>query len=144
MFELGEGEKQKQKQKERILGGDVGGRRQGERRGVQAGAGLEDQPDVVGVLLGVPGENLNIVQIDDNKVVNKIPKQVIYQCLEDGGGVRQAERHDEVFKVPQVGVEARLPFVPLWDMDQMVCIAQVQFGENCGMRDGLKGGAKEW
>ena len=41
MFELGEGEKQKQKQKERILGGDVGGRRQGERRGVQAGAGSE-------------------------------------------------------------------------------------------------------
>ena len=34
MFEQGEGEKEnKQKQKERILGGDVGGRRQGERMG---------------------------------------------------------------------------------------------------------------
>ena len=40
MFEQGEGEKEnKQKQKERILGGDEGGRQQGERRGVQAGTG---------------------------------------------------------------------------------------------------------
>ena len=103
---------------------------------------MEEQPDEVGVFLGVPGENQNIFQIDDNKVVNKIPKQVIY--LDDGRGIRQAERHDEVFEVPQVGVEARLPFVPLSDTDQMVRIEQVQFGENCGMREGLKGGAKEW
>ena len=39
-----------------------------------------------------------------------------------------------------MGVKARLPFIPLTDTDQMVRIAQVEFGEDRGMRKGLEGG----
>ena len=46
--------------------------------------------------------------------------------------------------MPQVGVKARLPFVPLMDTDQMVRIVQVEFGEDRGMRKGLEGGINKW
>ena len=39
--------------------------------------------------------------------------------------------------MPQVGVKARLPFVPLTDTEQVIRIAQVKFSENRGMREGL-------
>ena len=81
--------------------------------------------------------------MDDNKDVNIVPRNVVNKGLEDSRSVSQTEGHDEVFKVPQMGVKPRLPFIPLSDTDQMVCIAQVEFGEDHGMREGIKGGTKE-
>ena len=58
--------------------------------------------------------------------------------------VRQPERHDEVFEMPQVGVKSRLPFVPLSDTNQVVRVTQVELSEHHGVRKGFKSGAKEW
>ena len=46
--------------------------------------------------------------------------------------------------MPQMGVESRLPFVSLPDTDQVICIAQVEFGKHRGMHKGFKCGTKEW
>ena len=64
--------------------------------------------------------------------------------MEDGRGVCQPKRHYEVFKVPQVGVKSRLPFVPLSDTNQVICVTQVEFSKHRGVREWFEGGAKEW
>ena len=104
---------------------------------------LEDQTDVGGVFLGGRGKNLFVIQINNDKEVEEVSKDVVYQGLEDGRGISQTEGHDEVFEVPQVGVKARLPFVPLTDTDQVVRIAQVEFSEDRGMREGLESRTQE-
>ena len=105
---------------------------------------LEDQADVSSMFLRGPGKNKDIIKVHYNKQVKVVPQNVIYQGLEDGRGVLQPERHDEVFKVPQVGVKSRLPFVPLSDMNQVVRVMQVELSEHHGVRKGFKSGAKEW
>lgn len=49
-----------------------------------------------------------------------VSEHVVYEQLEDGRTVRQAERHDQIFIVPCGGGEGRLPLVPLPVMDEVV------------------------
>ena len=44
--------------------------------------------------------------------------------------------------MPQVGVEPRLPFVPLTDTYQVVCVVQVELGEYCGVGEWLERGTE--
>ena len=46
--------------------------------------------------------------------------------------------------MPQVGVKSRLPFIPLSDTNQVIRVAQVEFGKHRGVRKGFESGAKEW
>ena len=37
-----------------------------------------------------------------------------------------------------------LPFIPLSDMIQVICVTQVEFRKHRGMRKWFEGGVKEW
>ena len=71
------------------------------------------------------GEHQDIIQIDHDEDVQKIPQHVVNQGLEDSGGVSQSKRHDEVLKVTQMSIKPRLPFVPLADPYQVIRVTQV-------------------
>lgn len=60
-----------------------------------------------------------------------------------GGGVGESERHHEVLEMAQRGVESSLPFVPLSNPHQMVCIPKVQFRKNLGRVEKGEGCVKE-
>ena len=94
---------------------------------------VEYLTDVASMFLGGPGEHQDVVEVDNNKGVQEISQHVVDQGLENSWGVRQPERHDEVLKVPQVSIKPRLPFIPLADTYQMVCVAQVELGEHSGV-----------
>ena len=104
---------------------------------------LEYQADVAGVLRRGLGEDQDVVQVDHDEDVEEIPQHVINQGLENSWSVSQPERHDEVLKVTQVSVKPRLPFVPLSDPYQMVCVAQVELREHRGVGERLEHGAKQ-
>ncbi len=64
------------------------------------------------------------------KAVNHVTEDVINQGLEHSGDIGQSKWHDQVLKVSQGGVECHLPLVSITDSDQVVCVTQVQFGED--------------
>ena len=57
-------------------------------------------------------------------------RDIINESLEHSRGVGETERHNEILKTTQRGVEGGLPFIPLTDVDQMVGVAWIHFGEH--------------
>ena len=55
---------------------------------------------------------------------------VLHQGLEDGGHVREAERHHKVLSVPRGCVERLLSFVSLLNPDQVVGVPEIHFSED--------------
>ena len=59
--------------------------------------------------------------------VDHILENFVHIGLEDGGGVRKAVWHDQVFIVPLSGDKGRLPFVIFTYTDKVICTSQVEF-----------------
>ena len=53
----------------------------------------EDRSDVSNMLLLVTRKNQDIIQVDEDKLVQHIPEQVVDQSLEDSWGVGQTKGH---------------------------------------------------
>ena len=52
--------------------------------------------------------------------------------LKSGGHVHKSEGHDAPFKGAVAGAESGFPFIALSDMDQVVCVMEVDFHiESC-------------
>jgi hypothetical protein len=50
---------------------------------------------------------MTIVKVDNQKVIEELPKYLIDECLECCWGVSQSERHDEKFIFAVSGVKRR-------------------------------------
>ncbi len=105
---------------------------------------LEDGLDMMNVLFFGPGEDEYIIKINKDISVEHVSEHIIYQCLEDGRGIGEAERHYEVFVVSGWGVECRLPLISFSDADEVTGVASVKFGENGGPLEQFKGSGDEW
>ncbi len=82
------------------------------------------------------GEDQDVIKVDKHKVVQEVPQDVIDEDLEDCGGVSEAERHDQVYKVDELGIECSLPLVSFSDPNQVYGAPQVQFTEDRGSLQG--------
>ena len=104
----------------------------------------EDRSDVSDMLHLVMRENQDIIQVNEDKLAQHIPEQVIDQGLEDRWGVCQTKGHHQIFMMSSWCYEGRLPLLSLPDANQMICIPQVELGEHCCPLEQFKGSGKKW
>src|SRR5918997_847645 len=86
--------------------------------------------NVLLVLFFVLGEYQNVIQIDDNKVVKVLPKDVIHHMLENSRSIGKAKRHDIILKMAIPCTESCLPFVSFLDSYEVVSSPQINFRED--------------
>ena len=70
-----------------------------------------------------PGEDQDIIEVDENELVKHVSENVVNKSLEDGRSIGEAKRHHQVLVVAGGGVERHLPFISLSDPDQVVGVA---------------------
>ena len=85
----------------------------------------EDFADVFLMGLEVLGVYQDVIQIDDNTDIKEIREDTIDELLKSHRGVSQAERHDIPFEGPISRAECGLPFITFCNVDQMVCVAEI-------------------
>lgn len=78
------------------------------------------------------GEDEDVIDKNEDELIQNIVKNVICQHLEHPGGVGHTKGHNEIFTVPQQGVESRFVLIALTNPDPMVCIPKVELGEDLG------------
>ena len=91
--------------------------------------------DMMLMVRSVTGEDENIINIHENKVVQEFSEDLIHETLEHSGGVYQAIRHHQIFVVPCRGDERRFPLVSFSNSNQVICAPEVQFGEYAGISE---------
>ena len=74
-------------------------------------------------------EDEYVVKVDEDILINDVPKNVIDLGLEDRGSVSEAERHNQVFVVSPGCVEGCLPFISFLDSNQVISVAKIKFSE---------------
>ncbi len=92
--------------------------------------------DIITLVLG---EDQDIVEVNKNKLIDHVSEHVVDECLEDCRGVRKAKRHDQIFKMPGMGVKGGLPLVPLPNLNQVMSTAEIQLSKYCCPLQELKG-----
>ncbi len=85
-----------------------------------------------------PGVYEYIVDIHEYESMEKLLEYLMHKVLEYGGGVDKSIRHDAVFVVARRSHEGGLPLVPLTYPGEVVCAAEVQFGEETGFAELLQ------
>lgn len=86
-----------------------------------------------GVLSRIFGVDQNVIKVNKYKTIQEISQYIINQVLENSRGIGEPEGHYQVFKIADGGFECGLPFVPLLDSVEVVCVAEIQFCENLGI-----------
>ena len=61
------------------------------------------------------GENKDVVQVNENKLVYHILENAVNKTLEDSRSIRYAKRHHQVLPFTRRSVKCCLPFIPLSD-----------------------------
>lgn len=87
--------------------------------GAEAGSAkaIQNEANIDVVFLLCTGENEDVVEVYDAADVEDVPKDVLDECLEGGGGVGEAVRDDKVFEEAEMSSECSLPFVTFFDTD---------------------------
>ena len=67
----------------------------------------------------------DVINVDDEKAVDHIVENLVHNGLENGGGVRKAIGHDQVFVVPSSGDKGSLPVFAFTYTDKVICTSQV-------------------
>lgn len=60
---------------------------------------LEHQPHLFSVIVKSSGEDQYVVQVDENKVVKHVAKNVINHGLKNSWGIRKAEGHHQILEM---------------------------------------------
>jgi len=90
-------------------------------------------------------KNQNVIKVNKHKYCRfRSSQDVIYEGLENCRGICESERHNQVLEVPRRCVEGCLPFNPLMNSDQMVCVAEIELGEDGSSLDGFEIGQDVW
>ena len=64
--------------------------------------------------------------------IKQVTEDVIHKTLKSGGHIRKSKGHDVPSKGGIAGVESSFPFIAFLDMDQVVCVMEVDFRiESC-------------
>src|SRR5882724_992714 len=70
----------------------------------------------------------NVVQIYDDNHVDHIHKDVVHKSLKSCWSISKPFRHYQPFEGTVMGLECSLPFVSGCDLNEMVCVPEVDFG----------------
>ena len=84
--------------------------------------------DMCNMLFRILGVDQNIIQIDYHAHIQQVHKNAVNKVLECSWSVGKSERHNKPFIGAIVGAEGSFPFIPWRDVDQMVCMMEVDFG----------------
>ena len=82
--------------------------------------------------------NEDIVEVDDDANVEEVTENVIHEVLESSGGAHKSERHNKPFKRAIVSTESGLPFFTIGNMNEVVSMLEVDFGEYTGFLQSIK------
>ena len=75
-------------------------------------------------------EDEEVVHVNDkSSFSDHVAEGVVHETLEHGGGVGKAEEHDSGFKEAFVGDEGSFPLVTVFDLDIVIALLDVEFGE---------------
>lgn len=78
----------------------------------------------------------NVIDIEGNKLPKDIKEKIIYKVLKFVRSAREAKRHYQILVVTLGDAECRFPLISLSDAHQIVCTAEIQFGEDGGLLQG--------
>ena len=94
----------------------------------------------------VGGINEDVVEVDHDAHVQHVGKDAVDKTLERGGGVGEAERHNQPLEGAVAGAEGGLPFVSFGNADQMIRMPEIKLGVNLSSAWGFEqvGGAGKW
>ena len=65
--------------------------------------------------------------------IEQVAKNIIHEALESGGCIAEFEGHYVPFKGAIASSESHLTFIALLDLDQMVCMLEVDFQIDFGL-----------
>ena len=85
----------------------------------------EDLGDMFDVILFVQGENENIIQIDDNKNIQKISKNGVKEYLKARRCIGKSEWHDKSFEGTIASTKSSLPFITQSNLNKMVGMLKI-------------------
>ena len=84
--------------------------------------------DMHNMLFWILGVDQNIIQIDYHAHIQQVCKNAVNEVLECSWSVGKSERHNKPFIGAIACAEGSFPFIPWRDVDQMVCVTEVNFG----------------
>jgi len=90
------------------------------------------------------GVDQDIVEINDDKLADEVPKDVIHEAHEGAWRIGETKGHHEPFIQPLLGLERRLPLITLPHRDLMVTTVEIHFRENSGTMELIKHIIKLW
>jgi hypothetical protein len=95
--------------------------------GEQVGASetFEDLANEFVVVLTRIGVDENIIKVNDTGNIQKIMEGVLNKSLKCRRGIGKTKRHDGVLEETKMGAESCLPFIALFDPDEVEGILQV-------------------
>ena len=88
---------------------------------------LENFSDMALVFFFGVGVDEYVVEVHQYTNIEQVAEDVIHEVLKSGGCISKSKHHDVPFEGAVVGVKSGLPFITLADMDQMVCVTEVNF-----------------
>src|SRR6266481_7091381 len=92
----------------------------------------EDTSDVAAVFLDRIRKDQNVVQVDDDKKVGHILKDVIHKVPESGRCICESHGHYDKLERAIAGTKGGLPFMVGCYADVIISHTQVEFGINLG------------
>ena len=81
--------------------------------------------DVPYMLFFRVGIDEDIVWVYQHAYIEQVTEDVIHKMLKSGRCIRKSEGHDTPFEGAIVGVESVFPFIALLNMDQVLCVTEV-------------------
>ena len=94
--------------------------------------------DVFLMGLEVLGVYQDVIQIDDNRDIEEVHKDTINKSLESHGSICQAKGHDIPLEGTISRVEHSFPFITFSNVDQVVCVAEINLRVDLGLARGIE------
>ena len=86
------------------------------------------------MILFIQGENENIIQIDDNKNIQKISKNGVKKPLKARGGVGKSKWHDKPLEGTVASMKGSFPLITQSNPDKMIGMPKINLGKKLGFR----------
>ncbi|CAA0834321.1 Unknown protein, partial [Striga hermonthica] len=97
-----------------------------------AAKSLQHNPQMLLVLIDVPGIDQNVVDEHNDELVLERMKDPIHKVHENGRGIVESERNDYKLIVAITGTKSSLRNIRLPDLQLMIARTQVNFLEDAG------------
>ena len=114
--------------------------------GVQlvAAEGFQHEAQVVGVLVSSGGVHQDVVQVYHDELVQVWAQNIVHECHEGGGGIREPKGHHRILVVAVAGAEGRFGLIARGYPDLVVAAAEVELGEGGGALEGGEALLEQW